>query len=93
MQRAASGRPSKARCDAADRRHAGPWRAGWTAAWALGLASMLAGCNRPCDQLAQRLCERSGSDEACEAWKERIGRVQQASCEAGLRALDQEALR
>ncbi len=93
MQRAASGEPHAAKSDAQGRRRHGLQRATEAAAWALALAAALVGCNRPCDQLAQRLCERASTDEACEAWKERIGRVQPASCEAGLRALDQEALR
>ena len=54
----------------------------------------LAACDRPCATLADRLCEAAGSDDhACEAWRERVGRVPASTCIAGLKALDRERVR
>lgn len=62
----------------------------------LGLLVLLStgtACQRPCKTLADRLCEAAGSDDqACERWKERVGRVSTSTCEAGLRALDRQRL-
>lgn len=76
------------------------WRR-WRPASRCGAAVTLAavwlatatGCQGPCAQAAARLCEKAPSEQACEAWKERIGRVEPRSCEAALRHLDREAFR
>lgn len=69
-------------------------RMGWLAVALLALSCLASGCDRPCQRLADRLCERAGSDDAaCEQWKLRTSRVPTSTCEAGLRLLDKEAFR
>jgi hypothetical protein len=59
-----------------------------------GIFLILTGCDRPCDQLADRLCQRAGADDAaCAKWQDRVSRVSTNTCEVGLRALDRDRLR
>jgi hypothetical protein len=59
-----------------------------------GIVLILTGCDRPCDQLADRLCQRAGADDAaCAKWQDRVSRVSTKTCEVGLRALDRDRLR
>ncbi|MSP91839.1 MAG: hypothetical protein EXR79_08595 [Myxococcales bacterium] len=64
----------------------------------LGMAGVLVvalgACDRPCRQLGEQLCVRAGSDDSqCDRWRDRVKRVAESTCEAGLRILDRERAR
>jgi len=66
------------------------------AAAAVLVVAALGGCDRSCAKLADRLCERASlsgdknAAEQCDKWRDRARRVSKETCQAGLRALEQE---